>query len=254
MSEVQFRAGKNLLRGHFHYPATSVAQLPGVLIIPGFADTAVGPHNMHCALARALTEAGLAVLRFDYHGQGESEGDFRDFTAQSGLGDARAALEVLRMQAGVDAKRLGAIGFSLGAALACSLAAEVASVQVLTLLAPVAYPQSVFRTFFSPQHLEQAELYGWMDWHGWAVGGEYLPSLSTLEPLKALKCAQAATLVMQGTEDIEVLPENGEAYAAHGASIHWLKGGDHQFSSVYLQEEIIQKTVSWFQAHWKLPK
>lgn len=225
---------------------------PGVLIIPGFADTAVGPHNMHVVMARALSALGCVVLRFDYRGQGESDGDFRDFTAQSGLADAQAALEVLRSQVGVDGSRLGIVGFSLGGALACALAASFTEVSALALLAPVAFPSTVFRAFFTSEHLEQAARQGWMDWLGWTVGRDYLPGLATLEPLAALQHSRAKALVVHGSADSEVPLENAAAYARQGAVLHLLPGGDHQFSAYALQEEAIRRVCAWFQACWKL--
>jgi len=249
MIELQFRVDGAMLRGHLHRPAGAEMLRPGILLIPGFADTAVGPHNLHRALADALAQAGFVALRFDYRGQGESDGDFRAFTAQSGLEDARGALTCLCQQAGVDRQRLGVVGFSLGGTLASLLAAEVPEIRALTLLAPVAYPATVFRTFFTDQHLLQAEQQGWMDWLGWAVGSAFLSSTTTLNPLQALQHSQAAALVIQGTADVEVSPENGEAYAQQGATLRWLEGGDHQFSSVQWQKTLIHQASAWFQSH-----
>lgn len=248
MIEITFQAGGETLRGHLHRPAFAAEKVPGIVIIPGFADTAVGPHNLHRALADALARAGFAVLRFDYRGQGESDGDFRLFTAQSGLEDAREALTCLRQQMGVDSERLGLVGFSLGGTLACLLAGETPALRALTLLAPVAYPSKVFRSFFTDQHLAQAEAQGWIDWLGWPVGRAFLPGTATLDPLQAFQRSHAPALVIQGTADGEVPPENGEAYASRGAELLWLEGGDHQFSSVQLQEKVIDHTSTWLQS------
>lgn len=249
MIEVQFQGGEDTLRGHLHLPASHGNKVPGILIIPGFADTAVGPHNFHRIHADVLARTGFAVLRFDYRGQGESAGDFRAFTLTSGLNDARGALELLRQQTVVDARRLGIVGFSLGGSLACELAAETPEIRALALLAPVAYPETVFRSFFTDQHLAQAERQGWIDWLGWAVGQAFLSSLTALNPLRAMERCHATVLVMQGTNDGEVSPTNGQAYAQLGATLLPLAGGDHQFSSVRLQDEVIQHSCSWFQCH-----
>lgn len=252
MIEVQFQVGETSLRGHLHHSVSTGAEAAGIIIIPGFADTAVGPHNLHRALADALAQTGYAVLRFDYRGQGESDGDFRSFTMQSGLDDARGALACLCQQAGVDTYRLGIVGFSLGGALACILAEEIPQVQALALLAPVAYPQNVFSTFFTSEHLAHASQEGWIDWLGWRVGDAFLPSTIDLNPLQALQRSRTPAFVIQGTEDSEVPPENGRAYAQLGAELLWLEGGDHQFSSVRFQETIIAQVLAWFQSRLSL--
>lgn len=63
----------------------------GVLIVVGGPQYRAGSHRQFVLLARRLAASGLAVLRFDYRGMGDSGGDRRDFTAVSE--DIGAALD-----------------------------------------------------------------------------------------------------------------------------------------------------------------
>ncbi|MAO55325.1 MAG: osmotically inducible protein OsmC, partial [Rhodospirillaceae bacterium] len=47
-------------------------------------------------VARSLTEAGIAVLRFDFTGLGASEGDFANTNFSSNVGDLVAAADWMR--------------------------------------------------------------------------------------------------------------------------------------------------------------
>ena len=47
-------------------------------------------------IAQALTEHGIAVLRFDFTGLGASEGDFANTNFSSNVADLQAAVEFLR--------------------------------------------------------------------------------------------------------------------------------------------------------------
>ncbi len=85
-------------------------------------------------ISRALVERGIAVLRFDFTGLGESEGDFADTNFSSNLEDLLAAVEYLR--AHHQAPKL-LIGHSLGGAAVLASAARVPeTVAVATLGAP----------------------------------------------------------------------------------------------------------------------
>lgn len=51
----------------------------GVLVVVGGPQYRVGSHRQFVLLARALASAGIPVLRFDYRGMGDSDGEFRGF-------------------------------------------------------------------------------------------------------------------------------------------------------------------------------
>ncbi len=85
-------------------------------------------------ISRALVERGIAVLRFDFTGLGESEGDFADTNFSSNLEDLLAAVEYMR--ANHQAPKL-LIGHSLGGAAVLATAGRVPeAVAVATLGAP----------------------------------------------------------------------------------------------------------------------
>lgn len=68
----------------------------GVIVIVGGPQYRVGSHRKFVLLARALAAAGYAVLRFDYRGMGDSEGQPRQFGAVSA--DIAAAIDVLQQR------------------------------------------------------------------------------------------------------------------------------------------------------------
>src|SRR5450830_838138 len=66
----------------------------GVVVIVGGPQYRVGSHRQLVLLSRALAAAGYAVLRFDYRGMGDSEGQPRDFEAVSAA--IAAAIDALQ--------------------------------------------------------------------------------------------------------------------------------------------------------------
>jgi exosortase A-associated hydrolase 1 len=86
---LSFRCGDAALVGIASIPAAPCAR--GVLIVVGGPQYRVGSHRQFALLARHLAAHGIAAMRFDYRGMGDSGGEERDFeTIQD---DIRAALD-----------------------------------------------------------------------------------------------------------------------------------------------------------------
>ena len=73
-------AGETLV-GILHRPAQPGRR--GLVLVPGAPQYRVGSHRQSVLLARDLAAQGIAVLRFDYRGMGDSDGAFRSFEAVS---------------------------------------------------------------------------------------------------------------------------------------------------------------------------
>ena len=119
---VQFHSAGFALRGFLHVPEGAGPPRPGLLLLHGFGGSCRGAG--HPELAKALSSAGYAVLRFDFRGCGQSEGQRGEVICEEEVEDARNALGFLEAQLGVDPHRIGAIGASLGGSVAIALAAS----------------------------------------------------------------------------------------------------------------------------------
>ena len=84
-------AGRSLV-GILHRP-TVLRVDTGVIVVVGGPQYRVGSHRQFTLLARALCDLGIPVLRFDYTGMGDSDGEFAGF--ESVAVDIRAAVDVL---------------------------------------------------------------------------------------------------------------------------------------------------------------
>ena len=95
-----------------------VAKAPVVLMLHGFAGSRDEVASMYKREAEALAANGIASLRIDFRGFGESDGSAEDLTVDSQLADATSALAYLKANDHVDPARLGVLGFSLGGGIA----------------------------------------------------------------------------------------------------------------------------------------
>lgn len=115
------------LFGMYHAPATSPRR--AVLMCPPLGQELIRTHRLYRQLAQALAAQGLAVLRFDYHGTGDSAGESTDVDWQRCVGDAVSAAGELRSRAGVD--RVVAFGARLGGSIALAAADRARFTEVI---------------------------------------------------------------------------------------------------------------------------
>jgi alpha-beta hydrolase superfamily lysophospholipase len=135
--------------GAHSYKPPPPPPLPAALLLGGFGPqdrdgNSVGPGDFQlyfqAVLAAKLGEAGIATLRCDDRGTGESAGDFKRVTLETEARDAFAALAALRAEPAVDAARVAVIGHGEGALVAPMVAAKARPVRGLALLAPPGRP------------------------------------------------------------------------------------------------------------------
>lgn len=118
--EISFRNGPVELAGTVLMPP-GIGPFPGVAFLHGS-----GAEQRFASrfLAGACATRGIAALIFDKRGTGASKGDWRQVGFEELIGDAAAAVEALRAQAGIDPARVGIHGHSQGGTIAPWVAAD----------------------------------------------------------------------------------------------------------------------------------
>ncbi len=150
--EVRFSAGSIELAGTLAHPIESELSTrpPSVLLLPSFLprdrhgrldasghpdwfDRPTDP-GLLARLAGALAAQGVATLRYDKRGCGESDGRWTDADLFSLIDDARDATAFLRSRSDLDPTRIGLLGHGEGGLLAMSVAAADPALSGLTLV------------------------------------------------------------------------------------------------------------------------
>jgi len=117
---------------------------PGAVLVSGSGpqdrNEALMGHKPFLVLADHLTRRGIAVLRYDDRGVGESTGDFATATSEEFAADALSAVEFLANDARVDPRSVGIIGHSEGGLIAPMTAVRSDAVGFIVLLAGPGLP------------------------------------------------------------------------------------------------------------------
>ncbi|MCK4676993.1 MAG: alpha/beta hydrolase [Bacteroidales bacterium] len=112
---------------------------PAVILITGSGlqnrDEEIMGHKPFLVIADYLTRKGVAVLRYDDRGYGESTGDFMTATTNNFANDAMGAFNFLSKDTRIDHNNIGIIGHSEGAMIAPVLAADNPSISFIVMLA-----------------------------------------------------------------------------------------------------------------------
>ncbi|NSW85165.1 MAG: alpha/beta fold hydrolase [Syntrophobacteraceae bacterium] len=184
-------------------------------------------------ISRALTRDKIAVLRFDFTGLGESEGDFSNTGFSSNVSDLVAAAEFLK--SGFDAPKL-LIGHSLGGAAVLQAAASIpSSLAVATIGAP-ADLSSVAR-FLSregPEIRSKGEARVTLAGRSFRIRKEFVDELDRSNMEQSIRQLGKALLIFHSPRDTIVGIESaGKIFQAarHPKSFISLDQADHLLSS-----------------------
>ena len=232
MSELRFRVpvGAADVAAVLHLPD----EIPAPCVIACHGMGASKDSDKYLLLGRELPAAGLALVRFDFRGSGESGGLPHEATIESRIADLDAVLAHLATRPELDG-RFGLLGSSLGgyvALWAASRAAAGARLPVVTWNAPAALRELA--------HADPGE------------AGAALVAEVRRGRLAEAPAGVARVLVIQADRD-EVVP------AAHGRMLldrarepkrlHVIAGADHRLTEPAHRRDAVEESLRWLRAH-----
>jgi len=198
-------------------------------------------------LTRALAERGIAVLRFDFTGLGESEGDFADTNFSSNVDDLVAAAEFLEEE--YEAPSL-LVGHSLGGPAVLVAATRLDSVTAVATLGAPADPGHVTHHFDDDRHTIEEEGAAEVRLGGrpFVVKKQFLEDVSEQNLTRLLPELKRALLVMHAPTDETVAIGNARTIydaAKHPKSFISLDDADHLVSDPKDADYIAETIAAW---------
>jgi uncharacterized protein len=148
-----FRNGDYQLFGILHAVLTPAPKLPGFVFCHPCFEEKLWAHRVYVGMARELARRGYPVLRFDYMGHGDSDGDFEQATVTTRMSDIACAVQALKAETG--STSVGLLGLRFGATLAALTADTLPEISRLVLWDPIvdgaAYMQEVLLSNLATQ-------------------------------------------------------------------------------------------------------
>lgn len=240
---------------------------PVVLLFHGFTGVrdelpvANTDEGVFARTARLLAEQGIASLRIDFRGSGESPGAFADTTFEGQVADGLAALDWLEANPAIDGQRLAVIGWSQGGLVATAVAGRSDKPDALVLWAAVANPEESFggivgtETIAKGLEAGEAALPVTLPW-GAVVDLKrgFFEGVTTFDPPAELASYAGPLFIAHGTQDTTVLPTAVDTFlAAHeGEESKWIAEMDHVFNAFTGPEtldQMVGETVAFLKPH-----
>lgn len=207
-------------------------------------------------ISRTLSLNHIAVLRFDFTGLGESEGEFAHTNFSSNISDLQAAYQFL--ETNYKAPSL-LIGHSLGGAAVLAGAPNMPGIKAVVTIGAPADPLHVKNLFKESLSVikEKGEATVTIGGRPFKVKEHFLTDLETADLPRSLKSMNKALLIMHSPQDEVVDIDNARLLyqdARHPKSFITLDGADHLLSnkedSLYAGNII----ASWISRYIKIAK
>ena len=198
-------------------------------------------------ISRALAAKGIAVLRFDFTGLGNSDGDFANTNFSSNIEDLVQAAKALEAQ--YRAPQI-LIGHSLGGAAVLGAAAKLDSIKAVVTIGAPATAQHVSHLFKekAAQIQSQGEAVVALGTREFPIKKQFLDDIDQYSSTEKIRDLRAALLVFHSPLDAIVsIDEAGRIFQAarHPKSFISLDKADHLLSKVVDAEYVATTIASW---------
>ncbi|MBI3179808.1 MAG: alpha/beta fold hydrolase [Deltaproteobacteria bacterium] len=196
-------------------------------------------HRMLCDI---LAKSGLACMRFDFAGRGESDGRLFDLSYSHQVEDLQAAISMLASR-GVE--RFGLFGSSMGGAVALLAAARDERIVAVATLAAVGHPAAIAERH--PREADAWQRIGHIDTEAGHIGRGLLDDALQHDVLAAVGVLRAPVLVLHGEGDDVVPVSDGHdiAASARQACLEIVPGADHRFSNPVHLRPAMQRVAAF---------
>lgn len=228
---------------------------PAVVMLHGTGSDKNEAGGGYKLTAPELAKAGIASIRIDFIGNGESTADYIDYNLTSAVSDANAAQKYMAGLNTIDANRIGIMGWSQGGTVAMLAAGHNRSFQ--SVLTWAGAPD--LSIMVTKENYETAKKNGYynltFDWRNpLKLGLKWFDDVYSTDVLKVFSYSDAPVLAINGSADTTVDPSNAKKIADASKNKNskslLIDGADHTFKiftgDMKAFNELQAATVDWF--------
>lgn len=237
-----------------HLPL-GVENPPLVVFCHGFAGHKAGDWRLYVRESEMLSKVGIASLRFDFRGCGDSEGRWIDMTIGRQVSDLMVVLSYVDQLDTVDTNRIGILGKSLGGLVAVIGAETYGNIKSMALWAPAFHAEQwrklmeVLQDPATPDEMRK-EI---MQFDGAHANEHFLQEFFALKLEEHLVHLNETPLLhIHGLKDNKIDLTHAAEYerirqkAKANTHLVRLPNSDHEFGNFEEQAHVLEETCKWF--------
>jgi len=238
--EITNKEGR-ILRGYLTLPEEFNGDL--VLMYHGFTGNKTEHAGHFRNLSRLLAAEKIASLRMDFSGNGESDGEFSDFTFDTLIAEANLMLDYAKTIS--DVKRVMLLGFSMGGAVAAIVAAKrYQEIDKMVLWSPAGnILEKIKKAFESGIKLENGNvMMGTFE-----LSKAMVESVNRYDVYQGIENFKKPVLIIHGRKDLAVNYLISAIYSVRFFNSHlfYLNEAGHGYDSLADREELYQRTLEF---------
>ncbi|MEO8962683.1 MAG: bifunctional alpha/beta hydrolase/OsmC family protein [Ginsengibacter sp.] len=207
-------------------------------------------------IGQALTNAGFGVLRFDFTGLGESDGDFENTNFSGNVEDLVTASAYIEKNYGAPTLL---IGHSLGGAAAIFAAAKIPSVKAVAVINSPSSPAHIMHLLKSSAQeiIKKGKAVVNLAGRDFTIKKQFLDDLENKPLTEIVKEFGKALLILHSPQDTTVWIKNAEEIfkaARHPKSFVSLNGADHLLSKKKDSQYVGNVIAEWASRYVDIPE
>lgn len=247
---VEFQFEGKTLRGMLHTPE-GIEMPPITILLHGFTSDKNNLNFSSATLAKKLATQGIASVRFDFLGSGDSDGEFEDMTISAEIAEACAMVDFVKTLDYVDSNRIGIYGNSLGGAISSAVASTKNSdIKALCMCCPATNSIYEARDLkVKGQDMSSILTDGYFDVDGLKLGKGYYDDALNIDFYEMAEGYYGPVKLVHGDKDFIAPLENSKKYLelyGDKASLELVEGGDHSFTSLRTNNERLDIVTDFF--------
>lgn len=236
----EIKTEKGTMRGYFHVPNRK--KFPVCIIFHGFTGLHTGTKFSYTQISRILESHGIATMRLDFLGTGDSDLSFKDMTFKDELESAICILKEVQNMSEVSSIYL--LGHSMGGAIASELAKLFPDViKKMCLWAPAFnLPDAIS---YLKGNVPQAEYY---DHSGFEISHAFVEDIISRDFYKDLDIYKNKLMIIHGTKDMTVPFKISEIYLKlfNNPIFRPIEDASHNYDTLKHINEVIYITCEYF--------